>query len=293
MAAEAERGAPSRPRRRALDAVATFYKKAYEDNITGLSGMVAYNLLLSAFPLALLALFIAGQVLASPDLEQRVLQDLQQLFPSATDATLTRALDRVRDSSTSFGIVALLSSVWIGSSFWGALDTAFCRIYHVRCRSWLEQKRFALAMLVVVLLLMTATVSVPTIQSLLASSTRDLPLGLSDVNGLVYAISLAAGLLMLFLILCVVYWAVPNRLVPWRAVWPGAAAATVAIGIVDYGFPLYLSNISTIGRFGTTFVFVLIVLIWFYALALIILGGGIVNAMRFELHETGSLRVES
>jgi membrane protein len=272
--------------------LATFYRKAYEDNVTGLSGMVAYNLLLSVFPLALLALFIAGRVLESSDLEQSVLADLRQLFPTATDATLSRALHRVRDSSTGFGVVALLSSVWIGSSFWGALDTAFCRIYHVRCRSWLEQKRFAIAMLVVVLLFMAATVAVPTLQSLLLSSAKDLPFGLSNVRGLVYAVTLAAGLVLLFLILCVIYWTVPNRPVPWRAIWPGAGAATLAIGAVDYAFPAYLTNISTIARFGTTFVFVLIVLIWFYALALIVLGGATMNAMRFELQETGEIEVE-
>jgi membrane protein len=251
--------------------------------------MVAYNMLLSVFPLALLALFIAGRVLESGELERSILQDLKQLFPTATDDTLTRALHRVRDSSTSFGVIALVSSVWIGSSFWGAIDTAFCRIYHVRCRSWLEQKRFALAMLVVVLLFMAATVAVPTLQSILVSGAHDLPFGLSDVRGFVYGLTLAAGLVLLFAILGIVYWSVPNRLVPWRAVWPGAASATVAIGIVDYAFPAYITNISTIARFGTTFVFVLIVLIWFYALALIILGGAIVNAMRFELHETGEL----
>ncbi len=270
----------------------TFYRKAYEDNVTGLAGMVAYNLLLSVFPLALLALFIAGQVLQSGDLEQRILDDLRHLFPTATDRTLTRALDRVRDSSAGFGIIALASSIWIGSSFWGALDTAFCRIYHVRCRRWLEQKRFALAMLVVVLLLMAATVAVPALQSLLQSSTEDLPLGLSDVPDLVYWLSLAAGLLLLFTILCVIYWTVPNRLVPWSAIWPGAAGATIAIGAVDIAFPAYLDNISTIARFGTTFVFVVIVLIWFYALALIILGGAIVNAMRFKLRERGELAAE-
>jgi membrane protein len=270
----------------------TFYRKAYEDNVTGLAGMVAYNLLLSVFPLALLALFIAGRVLQSGDLEQSVLKDLRQLFPTATDRTLTTALDRVRASSTGFGVVALVSSVWIGSSFWGALDTAFCRLYHVRCRKWLEQKRFALVMLVVVLLFMAATVAVPTLQSLLRSSTKDLPLGLSSVPDLVYWLSLVAGLGLLFVILCIVYWTVPNRRVPWRAIWPGAASATIAIGIVDLGFPAYLNHISTIARFGTTFVFVLIVLVWFYALALIILGGAIVNAMRFELHETGELSVE-
>jgi membrane protein len=273
--------------------LSAFYRKAYEDNLTGLSGMVAYNLLLSAFPLALLALFIAGRVLESGDLERQILDDLRELFPTATDSTLTRALDRVRDSSTGFGILALVASVWIGSSFWGALDTAFCRIYHVRCRGWVEQKRFALGMLVVVLLFMAATVAVPAVQSLLLSGAQDLPLGLSDVETLPYLMTLVASLLLVFLILCVVYWSVPNRLVPWRAIWPGASAATVAIGIVDYAFPAYLSSISTIAQFGTTFVFVLIVLLWFYALALIMLGGAVINAMRFELHETGELTVES
>jgi membrane protein len=283
-------GAPRTPPtgwRRVWRLVKAFYSKAYEDNITGLSGMVAYNLLLSVFPLALVALFVAGRVLESSAFEDRVLEDLQELFPSAAEGTLTSALDYVRNSSTGFGIIALVTSVWIGSSFWGALDTAFCRIYHVRCRSWVEQKRFALVMLLVVLLFIAATVAVPFAQSALVAGTDDLPLGLSGVRGLVFGLSLAISLAILFAVLCIVYWSVPNRFVPWRAIWPGALAATVAIGIVDYAFPAYLSSISTIAQFGTTFVFVLIVLIWFYALGLIILGGAIINAMRFEVHDTG------
>jgi membrane protein len=277
--------------RSAWTGVKHFYWKAYEDNLTGLSGMVAYNLLLSVFPLALLALFIAGRVLESTNLEQSILQDLQQLFPSAAEHTLQHTLERVRHSSNTLGIVALVSSIWIGSSFWGALDTAFCRIYHCRCRSWVEQKRFAIVMLVVVLLLMAATVAVPTIQSILVNGRQDLPLGLDEVKGVVYFATLAAGLLLLFLILCIVYWSVPNSFMPWRAIWPGAAAATAAIGVIDYAFPFYLSNISTIARFGTTFVFVLIVLLWFYAIAIIILGGATINAMRYEIHDTGTLSV--
>ena len=269
-----------------------FYRKAYEDNITGLSGMVAYNMLLSVFPLALLALFIAGRVLQSGDLEASILEDLRRLFPNAADSTLTEALDRVRGSSTGFGVVALVASVYIGSSFWGAIDTAFCRIYHVRCRSWVEQKRFALAMLAVVLLFMAATVAVPALQSLLVAGADDLPLGLSGIPGLVYALTLVAGLVLLFGVLCVIYSTVPNRLVPWRGIWPGAAVATLAIGLVDYAFPAYLSSISTIARFGTTFVFVLIVLLWFYALAIIMLAGATINAMRFEIHDTGELSVK-
>ena len=263
-------------------ALVGFWQKAYTDNLTGLSGMVAYNLLLSIFPLALLALFVFGQVLESPELEERVVSDLREVFPSVADSTLTTSLDQVRGSSSTIGIFALLTSIWIGASFWGALDTAFCRIYHVKCRTWGEQKRFSLAMLGVSILLLAATVFVPTVQSILVAGADNLPLGLAEVRGLVYLITLGIGLVLLFGLFCVIFWAVPNRLVPWRAVWPGAAGAMLATGVVDYAFPLYLSNISTISQLGTTFVFVLIVLVWFYALSAIILGGAIVNAMRFE-----------
>jgi YihY family inner membrane protein len=269
-----------------------FYKKAYTENITGLSGMVAYNMLLSLFPLALLALFIASRVLQSHELQESVLRDLTRLFPSTTESTITSALNRVERSSTSLGIFALVTSIWFGSSFWGALDTAFCQIYHVRCRSWVQQKRFALAMLVVVLLFMAATVLVPAAQSVLVKGTQSLPFGLDNLRGVVFVVTLAASLLVLFAILCVIYWSVPNRLVPWRAIWPGAALATIAIGIVDYGFPLYLSSASTFAKLGTVLVFVVIVLLWFYTLAIVILGGAIVNALRFELHETGEVKIE-
>jgi membrane protein len=270
-------------------AAATFWWRAYEDNLTGMAGMVAYNLLLSLFPLALLGLFVAGRVLASPDFEARVLADLGQLFPLTARGTLEAALDRVRGSSTSFGVIALVSSVWIGSSFWGALDTAFCQIYHVPCRGWVAQKRFALLMLVVVLLFMAATVAVPALQTALVAGSNSLPFGLDEVAEVVFAGSLVVGVLLIFVILCTIYWTVPNRRVPWLAVWPGALGATAAIAVIDYVFPLYLSRISAIGEFGTTFVFVLIVLVWFFVLAIVILAGATVNALRFELHETGSV----
>jgi membrane protein len=276
--------------RRSWRAVKSFYWKAFDDNLTGLSAMVAYNLLLSVLPLALLALFVAGSVLKSADIEQSVLEDLRQLFPDAGESTLTRVLQDLQDFSTRLGIAALIASIWIGSSFWGALDTAFCQIYHVECRSWVQQKRFALAMLVVVLLFTMSTVAVPALQSILASGAENLPFGLADIRALIFALTLAAGLILLFGSLCLIYWAVPNRAVPWRAIWPGALGATLAIGIVDYAFPIYLGSISTLARLEITLVFIVIVLLWFYVLAIILLSGAVINALRFELADTGELR---
>ena len=261
-------------------AIRRFWRIAYEANITGLASMIAYNMLLGIIPVALLALFIAGQVLSSHAVQHSVLQDLQEVFPGTAEHTLDSLLDQVRSSTTSTGVLALVASLWLGSSFWGALDTAFDRIYHGPSRGWLKQKRFAISMLFVVLLFMVATVSIPTVQSLLRAGANSLPFDLAHVTVLIYAGSLAFSLAILFACLVIIYSRVPHLKVPWRAVWPGALGATVAIAIIDYAFPAYLNNISTIARFGTTIVFILIMLGWFYVVALIILGGAIVNAMR-------------
>jgi YihY family inner membrane protein len=261
-------------------AIARFWRIAYDANLTGMAAMVAYNMLLGVIPVALLGLFVAGQVLSSHAVEHSVLIDLQEVFPGTAEHTLDSLLDEVRNSTTGTGVLALIASIWLGASFWGSLDTAFGRIYGGESRSWLRQKRFALSMLIVVLLFMVATVAVPTAQSILRAGVAELPFDLSHVALVVYAGSLALSLGILFACLVIIYTRVPPRRMPWRAVWPGALGATAAIGVVDFAFPIYLNNISTIAQFGTTIVFILIMLGWFYVLALIILGGGIVNALR-------------
>jgi YihY family inner membrane protein len=268
--------------RRAGQSVARFWRKAYEDNVTGLAGMVAYNLLLSIFPFALVALFVAGRVLRSPEVQLSVLTDLKRLFPQAAESTLTSGIRHLEGASTTVGVIALATSAWVGASFWGSLDTAFCRIYHRPCRTWVRQKLFALGMLVIVLLFVAASVAVPTIQGLLTTSTHDLPFGLSNVRGLVYGITLAASMVVLFGLLCATYLLVPRGIVGWRGVWPGALGATIAMTIVDLGFPLYLQNVSTVRAVGSGAVFVLIALLWFYAIAIILLSGAIVNELRLE-----------
>jgi membrane protein len=259
-----------------------FWRIAWDANITGQSAMLAYNMLLGVIPIALLGLFIAGQVLSSPTVQQSVVGDLRGVFPGTAEETLDSLLNQIITSTTSTGVLALLASLWLGSSFWGAMDTAFARIYSFPSRGWLEQKRFALGMLGVVLVFMVATVIVPTAQSILHSGVAALPFDLAHVAVVVYAGSLALGVALLFGCLTIIYLRVPNRRVPWRAVWPGALAATAAIVVIDYGFPIYLTSISTIARFGTTIVFVLIMLGWFYILALIILSGAIINALRLR-----------
>ncbi len=266
-----------------------FWRRAYEGNVTGLSAMVAYNLMLAVFPFALIILFVFGQVLKIGGVEGSVLDDLQRLFPNVEQTQLTDVLNRIEDNSTTIGIAAFFGSLWIGASFWGAMDTAFCRIYHVECRGWVEQKRFSFAMLGVVVLLIAASIFLPTVESALVSSTNKLPFGLSDIKAIDTILLLGAALLIVFAICSVIFWAVPKDHMPWRDVWPGAGFVTVVVGIANWAFPFYLSNVSSLSRFGSTLGFVLIALVWFYALSLALLAGAVINSLRHELHETGEM----
>jgi YihY family inner membrane protein len=266
-----------------------FWQRAYRENVTGLSAMVAYNLMLAVFPFALLVLFVFGQVLKIHGVETSVLNDLQRLFPNTEQHTLTDVLNRIQDNSTTIGIAAFLGSLWIGASFWGAMDTAFCRIYHVECRGWVEQKRFSFAMLAVVLLFIAASIFVPTFESAIVNSTDRLPFGLSDIKAIDTILLLAAALLITFAICCVIFWAVPKGHMPWRAVWPGSFFVTIGAGLANWLFPIYLSNVSSLSRFGSTLGFILIALLWFYVLSLALMVGAVINSLRFELHDTGEM----
>ncbi len=279
---------PSTPSRSRSWLVA-FWRRAYKENVTGLSAMVAYNLMLAVFPFTLLVLFIGTQVLKIHGVETSVLNDLQRLFPNTESQTITEVLQRIRDNSATIGIAAFVGSIWIGASFWGAMDTAFCRIYHVPCRGWLEQKRFSFAMLLVVLLFIAASIFVPTLESTLVSSTDKLPFGLSGVELIDKMLLLGAALLITFGICSVIFWAVPKAPIPWRSIWPGALFVTIGAGLANWLFPLYLTNVSSLSKFGSTLGFVLIALLWFYVLSLAIMAGAVINSLRYEYQETGEL----
>src|SRR3954470_6339245 len=277
------------PLRHSTPWLRAFWNRAYRENVTGLSAMVAYNLMLAVFPFALLVLFVFGQVLKIGGVEQSVLADLQRLFPNTEQQTPTDALRRIEDNTATIGIAAFVGSLWIGASFWGAMDTAFCRIYHVECRGWVEQKRFSFAMLAMVLLFIAASIFVPTLESAVVSSTDRLPFGLSNIKAIDTILLLGAALLIVFAICSVIFWAVPKGHMPWRAVWPGALFVTLSAGLANWLFPIYLSNVSSLSRFGSTLGFILIALLWFYVLSLALMLGAVINSLRFEYEETGEL----
>ena len=74
---------------------------------------------------------------------------------------------------------------------------------------------------------------------------------------------------------------------PWPSVWPGALFFSDRSGIANYVFPFYLPNVSDLTRIGGTIGFVLVALLWFYAISLGLLAGAVINSLRHERDDTG------
>ena len=230
--------------------------------------MVAYNLMLALFPFALLVLFIFGQLIQSADIEDSVIRDLQRLFPAAEQDTLEQRARQIRESSTTIGVAAALGAIWIGASFWGAMDTAFCRIYHVECRGWVEQKRFALVMLVVASALPRRDRDHPDRRERAHARAPTTSRSGSATSASCAASSCSVGALAItFVIVCLIYYFVPKGHMPWRGVWPGALFSRSTAGDRQRRLPVYLAEISTVDGVGGAIGFVLVALIWFYLLA--------------------------
>ena len=102
----------------------------------------------------------------------------------------------------------------------------------------------------------------------------------------------SGGFVVTFLIISAIYWAVPKGHMPLRSVWPGAVFFAFVAALGNYIFPLYLSNISDLHRFGGTVGFVLIALFWFYGISLALLAGAVINSIRHERDDTGVLPVD-
>ena len=48
-----------------------------------------------------------------------------------------------------------------------------------------------------------------------------------------------------------------------------------------------------VGEIGGTIGFILIALVWFYLVSLSLMAGAVINALRYELHDTGTMRLSN
>jgi membrane protein len=255
-----------------------------QDDLSGLAAEMAYRFLFALFPfLIFLAAFLGfvGARMGSTDLFERVMGLLALLFPSEVQRVLE---DWVRGvlSTQSPGLLTIgaAGALWGAAGGVGTLMKGLNRAYTTAESRpfWLSQV-LALITTVVLALLMLGGVALFTAGGMVTSWAIE---NLGVDPGMLLVLNLVRGpgvMLGLAIVLAVAYAMLPNRRLSLKQTWPGALFATVAWLALTLGFSLYVTHLGSFDRtFGSLGAAVLL-MFWMYAVGLILLIGGEINAL--------------
>jgi membrane protein len=281
------------PLTRRVALLAAFWVKITNDWIFNLSGLLAYNFLFALFPILILVLAITGLVLGAvvPGTQNIVAHNIEHALPSGVgDVVVKSVTTRLKASAGWLLLVGLVTSLFAGSRLFITLENCFGVVFRLRGRDPIGQNRMAFSLLflfLVLLPLLLATFLLPTgIERLLDPTARS-PIGIFAVT----MVGLIVAFLSATLLFTLIYALVPYRQRLWRAWGPNWRGAVVAAGLLllyELLFPLYTTFILNPGNYGTIAAFAVVILVFFYYLAFILLLGAEINSWAAGQRETAT-----
>lgn len=251
------------------------------DGVTFQATLVAWNLLLSFFPIVLALAGILGLVLGHAGLATRARIEsvaFSQL-PNVGDARV--ALDAVQARSGVFFFVGLAGMLWTGSNLFGAVEQAFDAIYSVKPRGFVPQKLISVLMM----FLFAAVGVLILVSSSALALLQSLPFVPSAVLSAGPAVGVVQGLFAICagcLLFGVVYFVMPNRRMRVGEVWPGALLAGVGFYALSLLFPTYVTLSGGMNQYGKGLSVLFVFMAWAYFAGLIIMVGAELNAVLGE-----------
>ncbi len=242
---------------------------------------IAFKVLVTTVPLAVLATGIAGQVLSGPDASAAVAQFFQRILPGQQARSALAFLDAVSASSPAIvsigGAGLLLSVVFLFSTLRTTVQHALRQSWH-ESRSALRGYLFDLRMTLQVGLLFLLSVGVSVgVQSVAEGSVAGHLLGT--------VLSLAVTIAMFFQL----YHFVPLPRPSLQSSLVGATWAGILWEIAKYGLTLLVAtsnplDVSTpeegVTALGALFGFVVAFVTWVYYSGLVLLLGAVVASLR-------------
>jgi len=250
-----------------------------KDNLSALAGGAAFQALLTLFPALTAAVSVYGLVADPNMVEQQVMTIQGILPPEAVTLIATWLQALVQGPTERFGIgllVSILLALW---SMWTAsamLITAVNVCYdEEETRGFLSFNLRALALGAGLALFGTTALA---LFAVLPAALAVLPVAdpWHEVLGFLRWPILAG---VAILALAIVYRYAPNRAEPrWRWISWGAVAATSLWLTGSIGFTIYVSRIGSYDKTYGSLGALIILLLWFYLTAYVILAGAELNA---------------
>lgn len=254
------------------------YEKINDDDITGNAAQVAFYFSFALFPLLLFFLTIFGFILTNAEeLRGELFSYLQQVMPTSAFELVQTTLSEVAANSTgsklTFGLLITLYSASAGID---NLRSALNEVYNLKeTRSFWKTKLLALVLTLSIGILTLIALSFIFYGAQLLGYVLPFESGFI-LNGLGWLVILIA----LLLAFALVYNFTPNHQpFEWKWVTPGAFVALLSWLLVSTIFRVYLTYFNTYDKTYGSLGAVIILLLWLYLTALVILIGGAINGI--------------
>lgn len=187
-----------------------FWRKVSNDWVFNLSGLLAYNILMSIFPmlLALLALsgFIIGAI--SPGSEQALVRAIANALPGGSSGTggvvVHAVLHNLQRQAGAIFIIGLLTSIFTGSRLFITIENCFGVIFRLRGREVIRQNVVAIAMLLLYMALVPVLFLASFVPTAIVNAIQ--ASGNSAVNSLlIHVIGLVAAFVVALVLFSAIY----------------------------------------------------------------------------------------
>lgn len=248
-------------------------------DVPGVAAQMAYFFLLALFPLMIFMVTLLGYLPIDPNEVFNVVKDFA---PSDSLSLVQDTLQEVT-SNENGGLlsVGFLGTIWSASNAMNAVIKGLNYAYDVK-----ETRAFYVARGLSILLTFAfiIIIAVMLILQVFGQQIGEFAfefLGMGDQFLIIWTwIRFLLPPVVLFLVFVGLYYLAPNLKVKYITVLPGAIFATIGWLIVSLGFSFYVNNFgnysATYGSIGG----VIVLMIWLYLSAMIILVGGEINALR-------------
>ena len=248
-------------------------------DMVGMAAQLAFFFLLSFFPLVIFLVTLLPYLNLK---QEQIFEFLKGITPPdvymLVEDILREVLSNYNGGLLSVGI---LGTIWSASRGVNALTRALNRAYDVESKSGVKNRLwsllFTIALVGAVLIALVFPVFGQQIGNLLFSY-----IGLegTSVETFWTLILWSTPLLLIFSVLWIMYWAIPNisHGLKYIKVTPGAIIATLGWLILTYGFSYYIQNFGNFGMTYGSIGGVIILMLWLYFLGMVIIFGGLVNA---------------
>ncbi|MBP6004736.1 MAG: YihY/virulence factor BrkB family protein [Pyrinomonadaceae bacterium] len=263
------------------------YKKADDSDLFNRAAQAAFYFSFALFPFIFFLVSLFGLVLETTDaLKSELYNYLQQIMPTSVFVLVRNTVEEVAANSSSGKLtLGLIATLWSASSGVDAIRGALNSVYELRERRnwfWTKAQSIVLTLVVTVLAAIGLAIMFYGWQLVQAGTNW---VGMPITSPLVLVGIQWISILLVMLLACeVIYNFLPDfRRFKWIWITAGSLVAIVLWLLLTGGFRLYLNYFNSYDRTYGSLGAVIILLLWLYLTAVVLMIGGAINAVLHDL----------